>query len=138
MSGSPKRETHLAEMARVSPSVSLDPPHRHFRSARHASVSAGTELAPAVDEDHASAGAKSARTALPHPWKAAVKLSLSSSMQGNARRCRRNGDWSAVAMREYHRRGTSRSSTQKFDVCVLEGRGRDAYGQRDPNPEDEP
>jgi hypothetical protein len=37
--------------------------------------------APAADEDHASAGAKSARTALPHPWKAAVKLSLSSSMQ---------------------------------------------------------
>jgi hypothetical protein len=39
---------------------------------------------PAADEDHASAGAKSARTALPHPWKAAVKLSLSSSMEAVA------------------------------------------------------
>ena len=38
-------------MARVSPLVALDPPHRHFRSARHASVSAGTELAPAVDDE---------------------------------------------------------------------------------------
>jgi hypothetical protein len=37
MSGSPKRETHVTEWARVSPVVSLDPPHRHFRSARHAS-----------------------------------------------------------------------------------------------------
>jgi hypothetical protein len=42
MSGSPTRDTNLTEMARVSPVVSLDPPHRHFRSARHASVSAGT------------------------------------------------------------------------------------------------
>jgi hypothetical protein len=49
MSDSPKRETHLTEIERVSPVVSLDPPHRHFRSARHASVSAGTELAPALD-----------------------------------------------------------------------------------------
>src|SRR5687768_18282180 len=54
MSGSPKRETHLTEIARVPPVVSLDPPHRHFRSARHASVSAGTELAPALDERRAS------------------------------------------------------------------------------------
>jgi hypothetical protein len=37
-------------------------------------------LSDSLDEDHASAGAKSARTALPHPWKA-VKLSLSSSMR---------------------------------------------------------
>ena len=46
-----------------------------------ASVSGGERETPAADEDHASAGAKSARTALPHPWKATVKLSLSSSMQ---------------------------------------------------------
>jgi hypothetical protein len=60
MSGGPKRDTHLTEMARVSPVVSLDPPHRHFRSARRASVSAGTELAPAVDEEEVSAGMQSA------------------------------------------------------------------------------
>jgi hypothetical protein len=53
----------------------------HYRNRLDASVSGGERETPAADEDHASAGAKSARTALPHPWKAAVKLSLSSSMQ---------------------------------------------------------
>jgi hypothetical protein len=37
--------------------------------------------APAADEDQASAGARSAPTALLHPWKAAVPLPLSRSMQ---------------------------------------------------------
>jgi hypothetical protein len=31
MNGRRKRETHLAEIARLSPVASLDPPHRHFR-----------------------------------------------------------------------------------------------------------
>jgi len=47
----------------------------------NAAVYANAYETPAGDEDHASAGAKSARAALPHPWKAAVKLSLSRSMR---------------------------------------------------------
>src|SRR5688500_3443756 len=61
MSRHSKRDTHLTEMARVSPVVSLDPPHRHFRSPRHASVSAGTELAPAVDDQQEPSRAASRR-----------------------------------------------------------------------------
>jgi hypothetical protein len=40
--------------------------------------------APAADEDQASAGARSAPTARLHPWKAAVPLPLSRSMQSNS------------------------------------------------------
>src|SRR5215217_2655076 len=56
-----------------------------------ASEPAASSCAPALNEDHASAGAKSARTALPHPWKAAVKLSLSSSMHSDRRPSSDNG-----------------------------------------------
>jgi hypothetical protein len=50
-------------------------------SAPDPSVSAKAEFTPVRDEDQASAGARSAPTALLHPWKAAVTLPLSRSMQ---------------------------------------------------------
>ena len=52
-----------------------------YRTEAHASVSACLPETPARDEDQASAGGQSASTALLHPWKAAVTLPLSPSMQ---------------------------------------------------------
>jgi hypothetical protein len=49
-----------------------------------ASVSLLKPETPARDEDQASAGARSAPTALLHPWKAAVTLPLSRSMEAVA------------------------------------------------------
>jgi hypothetical protein len=96
--------------------------------------------APAADEDQASAGARSAPTALLHPWKAAVPLPLSRSMQRDSRvglrgqlsrsvkssRLTRGGSSpvsSVVASRRFARSGSSSTSpsssvTPRRRVCA--------------------
>jgi hypothetical protein len=84
--------------------------------------------APAADEDQASAGARSAPTALLHPWKAAVPLPLSRSMQLDTAARRRRATHALLLSRELGTLAETRSApavgeTQAFAGLTIRRRG---------------